>query len=91
MILRQDIGRHGGRYTKPRRGWRSKSHYPERLKRRGLTSAMVHMESLDTLRKRQGDSLKAPRIKGGIPSAPVVPINAQQWKGGKVYVGQSPE
>ena len=33
---------------------RGLSNYPQRLKRRGVSSASVRMESLDTLRKRQG-------------------------------------
>ena len=30
---------------------RSRSHYPDRLKRRGLSSASVRMPDLDTLRR----------------------------------------
>lgn len=37
--------------TKHQRG---RSHYPERLKRRGLTSVSVRMADLATLRRRQG-------------------------------------
>lgn len=44
----------GGRYTRPRRGFRSKSHYRDRLRKRGLTSRDVRMDSLDALRKKQG-------------------------------------
>lgn len=44
----------GGRYTRPRRGFRAHSHYRDRLRKRGLTSRDVRMESLDALRKRQG-------------------------------------
>lgn len=44
----------GGRYTRPRRGFRAQSHYRDRLRKRGLTSRDVRMDSLDVLRKRQG-------------------------------------
>lgn len=33
---------------------RAKSNYPERLRRRGLSSVSVRMEGLEILRKRQG-------------------------------------
>lgn len=44
----------GGRYTRPRRGFRVKSHYRERLNRRGLSPRDVRMMSLDALRRQQG-------------------------------------
>jgi len=44
----------GGKYTRPRRGYRTPSHYRERLQRRGLTRRDVKMESLPVLRKKQG-------------------------------------
>jgi hypothetical protein len=45
----------GGRYTRPRRGFRAKSHYRTRLQRRGLTPRDVKMESLDALQRKQGN------------------------------------
>ena len=45
----------GGRYTRPRRGFRTKSHYRERLRKRGLKSADIRMEPLSVLRRKQGD------------------------------------
>jgi hypothetical protein len=45
----------GGRYTRPRRGFRVKSHYRDRLKRRGISTKDVRMETLSVLRKRQGN------------------------------------
>jgi len=45
----------GGRYTRPRRGFRAKSRYRERLRKRGLAPTDVRMETLDALRKRQGN------------------------------------
>jgi hypothetical protein len=44
----------GGRYTRPRRGFRAKSNYRSRLHKRGLTGRDVKMDSLPVLRKRQG-------------------------------------
>jgi hypothetical protein len=44
----------GGRYTRPRRGFRARSHYKSRLKKRGISNRDVKMESLGELRKRQG-------------------------------------
>lgn len=44
----------GGKYTRPRRGYRAKSHYRDRLKRRGISTRDVRMESLDALRRKQG-------------------------------------
>ena len=44
----------GGRYTRPRRGFRVKSHYQDRLKKRGLRNSDVRMGSIYALRKRQG-------------------------------------
>lgn len=44
----------GGRYTRPRRGFRAKSNYRLRLRKRGLTPRDVRMDSLDALRRRQG-------------------------------------
>lgn len=44
----------GGRYTRPRRGFRTKSHYRDRLRKRGLSRENVRMESLYVLRERQG-------------------------------------
>lgn len=55
----------GGRYTRPRRGFRAKSNYRERLRKRGLTSRDVRMESLDALRRKQG---YVPRLADGIGS-----------------------
>lgn len=59
----------GGRYTRPLRGFRSKSHYRDRLRKRGLTPKDVRMESLDALRKRQGH-IPGP-IDGSSSSGPV--------------------
>jgi len=42
----------GGKYTRPRRGFRAPSHYRDRLRRRGQTPATVHMETLKILRER---------------------------------------
>lgn len=44
----------GGRYTRPRRGFRAHSHYRDRLRKRGLTPRDVRMETLDALRRKQG-------------------------------------
>lgn len=52
MVLRDRPA--GGKHTRPRRGFRAKSHYRDRLRKRGLASSDVRMESLDVLRKRQG-------------------------------------
>lgn len=44
----------GGRYTRPRRGFRTKSHYSERLHKRGQNSRSVKMLSLQELIALQG-------------------------------------
>jgi hypothetical protein len=44
----------GGKYTRPRRGYRAKSRYRARLRARGVSPADVRMEPLEYLRKRQG-------------------------------------
>lgn len=78
----------GGKYTRPRRGYRARSHYRERLAKRGLTSKTVRSESLETLRKRQDKYVQIDtRIHGGIPTAPFVPADAQRKRGGKAHVG----
>lgn len=49
---------------------RSQSKYPERLKKRGVSSASVRMEDLETLRKRQGYyDAPAPVFNFGYPKA----------------------
>ena len=45
----------GGRYTRPRRGFRAISNYKARLKKRGLSPKDVRMDSLDALRRKQGN------------------------------------
>jgi len=77
----------GGRYTRPRRGYRTRSHYAERLKRRGQTSKTVQMEDVFSLRKRQDKAAPSvPPIKQHIPEAPFVPMDAQRKAGGKARV-----
>lgn len=56
----------GGRYTRPRRGFRAKSHYRDRLRKRGVSRHNVRMETIDALRKRQG---YIPRSPNGADSA----------------------
>jgi hypothetical protein len=77
----------GGKYTRPRRGYRARSHYRERLAKRGLTSKTVRSESLETLRKRQEKYVQTDTRVSGIPTAPYVPADAQRKKGGKAHVG----
>jgi hypothetical protein len=78
----------GGKHTRPRRGFRTRSHYIERLRKRGITSKSVKMEDIDTLRRRQEKYIiDSPRIRGGIPAAPFVPMDAERKKGGKAHVG----
>jgi hypothetical protein len=48
----------GGRYTRPRRGYRSRSNYRNRLAKRRLTGSEVRMPSLEVLRKRQNSEAK---------------------------------
>jgi hypothetical protein len=77
----------GGRYTRPRRGYRTRSHYSERLKKRGQTSKTVAMPDMFSLRKRQASSDEpTPMGKRYIPEAPFVPLDAQRKKGGKARV-----
>lgn len=82
----------GGKYTRPRRGFRTRSHYRERLAKRGLTSKTVRSDSLETLRKRQNRQTPEERLltnifTGSVPAAPYVPADAQRKKGGKAHVG----
>jgi hypothetical protein len=78
----------GGKYTRPRRGFRTRSHYVERMRKRGMTSKTVQMESLDVLRHRQQKyTTDTSRFRGNIPGAPYVPIDAERKKGGKSHVG----
>lgn len=77
----------GGRYTRPRRGYRTRSHYAERLKRRGQTSKTVQMADVFTLRKRQEKAADvSPMGRRHIPEAPFVPMDAQRKKGGKARI-----
>jgi hypothetical protein len=77
----------GGKYTRPRRGYRTRSHYRERLAKRGLTSKTVRTESLDTLRKRQENYVQSDTRVRGVPSAPYVPADAERKRGGKAHIG----
>jgi hypothetical protein len=42
----------GRKHHKQKRGITSKSHYPDRLAARGVTSKSVHMRTIEDLRKR---------------------------------------
>lgn len=77
----------GGKYTRPRRGFRTRSHYRERLAKRGLTSKTVRSESLDTLRHRQENrQADQHRTRMNIPDAPYVAKDAERKKGGKSQI-----
>lgn len=60
----------GGRYTRPRRGFRAKSHYRERLAHRGMTPRDVRMPSIKPLRDKQGYVPNASIITNVKPANP---------------------
>ncbi len=58
-------GGSGRKYHGQKRGLRAKSHYKDRLRKRGLSAREVVMESLDVLRKRGERSGAQERERAG--------------------------